>query len=413
MSFGSYFRFAHANRRLIGFGFLMAFASSFGQSFFIGAFVPDIETEFSLSHTEWGSIYMVGTLASALLLPWTGKQIDRLDLRLYAALVLMALAAACLTAAATSGVIMLVVVVFLLRQTGQGLASHTGITTMARYFDLGRGRAIAISTLGFSVGEAVLPLAAVALIAGFGWRVGYIGAGGVVFLVFLPLALWLLKGHGERHKRHVLDMAQSEKVKRAGSWTRMEMLRDVRFWMLIPGLFAPSVIMTALFINHRFVAEEKGWSAVWITGNYVVYAAATIATSLVVGHLLDRMAAHRMVPLMLPPLAFGLAALAWGTDPLWVWPYFILVGISTGIGHTAVSAMWPELYGTRHLGAIKSIAASAGVFASALGPVIMGVMMDSGLSTDDVCWVFGAYVIVSIATTYAAVSPKLMARAAP
>jgi hypothetical protein len=51
MSFGSYFRFANANRRLIGFGFLMAFASSFGQTYFIGVFGPSIQTEFGLSHT--------------------------------------------------------------------------------------------------------------------------------------------------------------------------------------------------------------------------------------------------------------------------------------------------------------------------------------------------------------------------
>ncbi len=410
MPIGPYVRFARANARLVGFGFLMAFASSFGQSFFIGAFVPEFQAAFDLTHTEWGSIYLVGTLASALLLPWSGKLIDRVDLRLYAAVVLVLLALACFAVSVATGALTLVVIVFLLRQSGQGLASHTGITTMARYFDLGRGRAIAISTLGFSVGEAVLPVLAVAAIAALGWRWGYAGSGLIVLVAILPLALWLLRGHGERHSRHVAAIAGLGHGHQKSSWTRMEMLRDLRFWMLIPGLFAPSVIMTAMFINHRFVAEAKGWSAAWITGNYVVYAGATIATSLVVGHLLDRMPAHRMVPLMLAPLAAGLAALAWGADPLWVWPYFILAGLSTGIGHTSVAALWPELYGTAHLGAIKSLAASVGVFASALGPVIMGAMMDSGLSIDAICWIFAGYTLATTASTYAAVSARMMAR---
>jgi MFS family permease len=400
MPLGSYVRFAHANARLVGFGFLMAFSSSFGQTFFIGVFGPEIQAEFDLSHTLWGTIYMVGTLASALLLPWTGKQIDRIDLRLYALLVGLFLAFSCFFVAATIAPLMLVLAIFFLRQSGQGLTSHTAVTTMARYFDLGRGRAIAIATLGFSLGEALLPIAAVLAIAALGWRWAYAGAGGLMLLVLLPFALWLLKGHGERHARHVADRAAdiARGAVKASSWTRGEVLRDRRFWLLIPGLFAPSLILTAMFFHHLNVALAKGWSAEWITGNYVVYAGATIATSLFTGSLVDRIGAMRLIPFMLAPLAVGMAIIAWGQAPFWVLPYFVFIGINTGIAHTAVSAMWAELYGTDHLGAIKSLAASLGVFASALGPVIMGGLMDIGLTTDQVCLVFAGYTLIGMAS---------------
>ena len=80
-----YLSFAKGNERLLMFGFLMAVASSFGQTYFIGIFGPSVQQEFGLTHTV--SIYMVGTLASALVLPRTGKLIGRLDLRVYAATV--------------------------------------------------------------------------------------------------------------------------------------------------------------------------------------------------------------------------------------------------------------------------------------------------------------------------------------
>ncbi len=400
MALGSYVRFAHANARLVGFGLLTAFSSSFGQTFFIGVFGPEIQAEFDLSHTLWGTIYMVGTLASALLLPWTGKQIDRIDLRIYALLVGLFLAFSCFFVAATLGPFMLVLAIFFLRQSGQGLTSHTAVTTMARYFDLGRGRAIAISTLGFSLGEAILPFAAVLAIAALGWRWAYAGAGGLMLPVLLPFALWLLKGHGERHARHIADRAANvaRGAVKTSSWTRAEALRDKRFWLLVPGLFAPSLILTAMFFHHINVALAKGWSAEWITGNYVVYAGATIATSLVTGFLVDRIGAMRLIPFMLAPLAVGMVIIAWGEAPFWVVPYFAFIGINTGIAHTAVSAMWAELYGTEHLGAIKSLAASLGVFASALGPVIMGGLMDLGLSTDQVCLVFAAWTLIGMAS---------------
>ena len=59
-----YSAFVRANARLLGFGFAMAFASSVGQTYFIGVFGPAIRGEFGLSHTSWSAIYMAGTLAS-------------------------------------------------------------------------------------------------------------------------------------------------------------------------------------------------------------------------------------------------------------------------------------------------------------------------------------------------------------
>ena len=71
MPLKSYLRLAASQPRLLGFGFAMTFASSIGQTFFIGAFGPSIQREFALSHGEWGGIYMAGTLLSAAFLPWT------------------------------------------------------------------------------------------------------------------------------------------------------------------------------------------------------------------------------------------------------------------------------------------------------------------------------------------------------
>ena len=395
MPFQSYVRFAAANRGFVAFGFLAAFGSNFGQTYFIGVFGPSVQVEFGLSHTAWGTIYMIGTLASAALLPWTGKQIDRLDLRLYTLLVGLLLVIACLVMAATVGPVMLVLAIFLLRQSGQGLMSHISLTSMARYFDTGRGRAIAIATLGFSASEAVLPFLAVIAIGLIGWRWTYGGAAIGTAIILIPALLWLLKGHGERHQSHVArlsDMAAS--AHRTTSWTRAEVLRDPRFHLVLAGILAPSLILTAMFFHHLNVAAAKGWSDAWITGNYVVYAVATVAASLSSGSLIDRLGAVRLVPFMLAPLVLALVAIGLFDDPFIVWPYFILAGVSSGIGHTAISAMWAEVYGVGHLGAIKSLVAALGVFGSALGPVVMGGLMDFGVPIGTICLIFAGYTVV-------------------
>jgi MFS family permease len=392
----AYARFAAAHRRLIAFGFLAAFASSYGQTYFIGIFGPAIQAEFGLSHTAWGTIYMLGTLGSAILLPWTGKQIDRLDLRLYTSLVGLLAVLACVVTALAIDPVMLVIAIFLLRQSGQGLMSHVGITSMARYFDTGRGRAIALATMGFAVGEAFLPFVAVLMIAALGWRWSYGATALVLAFVLLPAALWLLKGHVDRHRAHLAQLAapRASEESHGRSWTRAEMLRDPRFYLLMTGILVPSFVLTAMFFHHLNLADAKGWSHGWITGSYVIYALAVVVTSLAVGPTIDRFGAARLVPYMLIPMIAAMVVVAQFHAAWIAWPYLFLIGVSTAIAHTAVSAMWAEIYGVTHLGAIRSLATAIGVLASALGPVTLGTLLDHGISIETGCLVFAAYATI-------------------
>ncbi len=395
----TYLRFAIANRRFLAFGFLVAFASSFGQTYFLGAFSQSIEYEFSLTHTGWASVYLVGTLASAMLLPTTGKVIDRMPLQRYTLVALVLLVLGTLVMALGSGIVMLVLAIFMLRQSGQGLMSHISMTSMTRYFDEGRGRAIALATLGFAAGEAFLPRVALAMIATWGWRVSFLVVGAVSALVLGPLLLWLLRGHDVRHEQQLLEEQEKEAQNNAKerSWSRSEVLRDFRFYLLLPGVVAPAMVITALFFTHLSLAEAKGWSGEWITGSYGIYALASTLVALVFGSLVDRVGSVRLVPLMLLPMAMGLVVAGTLRQPWSVWPYFLLLGSSIGISHTAVSAMWAELYGVGALGAIKSMVTALAVLASALGPLIVGVLMDAGVSIERVCLYFAGYTLFASA----------------
>ena len=51
----------------------------------------------------------------------------------------------------------LIFAIFFLRLFGQGLMSHTSSTAMAKIFSKNRGKALAISWLGLSLGEGILP----------------------------------------------------------------------------------------------------------------------------------------------------------------------------------------------------------------------------------------------------------------
>ncbi|MGD8421128.1 MAG: MFS transporter, partial [Gammaproteobacteria bacterium] len=193
-----YWRFARANPRFLGFGFFLAFLSSAGQTYFVGVFGSGIQADFGLDAGSWGRTYMVGTLASALVINWSGSLIDRYDLRLFTVVTLSGLSIACLAMGSVSSPFLLIAAIFLLRQFGQGLTSHTGITSMARYHDADRGKAIALAAIGFSCGEAILPVVGLYASQSFGWRHTFYGVA-IAVLASIGPALWLLKGHGQRH----------------------------------------------------------------------------------------------------------------------------------------------------------------------------------------------------------------------
>ncbi len=166
----NYLRFLAAHPRVLGFGFALAFFSSFGQTFFISLFGEEIRGTFDLSHGQFGLGYSLATLASGLTIIWLGRKLDTVDLRLFSAVLCAGLVFACFTMGIAPVVAVLVAAIYLLRLTGQGLLSHTAMTSMARYFDEGRGKAISVAALGFPAGEAVLPILAVVVMERIGWR---------------------------------------------------------------------------------------------------------------------------------------------------------------------------------------------------------------------------------------------------
>ena len=86
--------------------------------------------------------------------------------------------------------------------------------------------------------------------------------------------------------------------------------------------------------------------------------------------------ATRLLWVILVPYVFGILILAYMDDPLWAWAYLALSGATGGLRQTIAPVMWAEFGGTRHIGAIRSMAATLSVFASALGPPAMGFMME-------------------------------------
>jgi MFS family permease len=400
-------RFFTENIRFLTFGFLLTLLSSVGQTYFIALFGAEIRTEYNLSHGELGLIFSGATLASAACLIWAGRKLDDVDLRLYCAVVLIGLAAACCLLAGGYGIAFLVLGFFGLRLCGQGLLGHASQTAMARYFDAGRGKALSIASLGYAIGQAIFPTVVVFLIAVVGWRVAWWSFGGAILVVMIPIILMLLRGHGARHSALLERMAAAERRQAESpdaaverQWPLRDVLRHPAFYLVMTNVIAPGMLMTGLMFHQIHMIETKSWDVDWFAACFAVYSVFSVITGLLVGPLIDRYSAHRLITCYLAPMGIGILALVVTDHPGAVLVWFILSGATSGMHRSIVGAFWAEAYGVRHLGAIRGLVSGISVVGTAVSPVMFGWMIDSGVSIEVIAGICVVWIVFAMPATW-------------
>jgi MFS family permease len=409
----SFIPLVRAEWRLLLFGFVMTFGSSLGQTYFIGLFGGDIRSDLQLSHGAFGAIYSAATLASAILLLWTGSLIDRLELKHYAYMVVFGLCIGCLMIAGSVGTVTLFLSVLVLRHLGQGLMGMAGPTTLVRYIDQQKGKANALGGIGYSLSEAILPSIVVAQLALMSWRQSWV-AWAIILGVTVPLATRaLLRGHEVRHALYLENVSAGQAelaTAKQRNWTRDEVVRDPLFYLFMPALLAQPMLFTGFMFHQVHLTEVKGWSLPVWGGLYVLYAVVSTFFKLWAGLLVDNYGAIRLAPLVCLPLGLGLLFLGSSSSLLVAILFMVLLAVSVGAYSTLSSPFFAEMYGTLHLGSIKSVTTAAMVFASAIAPVLMGLLIDRGVSMDTMAYGSVAYVLIASAMAWRARSLKYKQR---
>jgi len=362
-------------RPVLAFACACTFLSAPGQTFFISLFIGSLSDSTGLSAGQLGSLYLGATLGSAALLPWFGHWIDRIDLTRYVLGVMAGLALACAVMSMAAGPVSLFAAFLMLRLFGQGLMSHTGLTSVARYFAEARGRALSLVVMGFPLSEAVFPPLAIALIGMIGWRATYLGTALFVLVVALPALLWLSAGRPgfTRPPAHATGTA------RPSAWDGARIvMRTAYFWLVMPLLIYMPLTATALIFYIQPLGAAKGWSPELIAASFTGFAAGHAAAILVGGNLVDRFTARDVLAATGLPMVLGIVLLGLFDAPLAAFVFMGLIGASTGLAHTVVSAMWAEVYGIERLGTIRSFSVMLMVAGTAVGPALAGPMIDAG-----------------------------------
>ena len=386
--------FKSLSLKVIIFGFIFTFFSSFGQSFFLGLFNSSIRDTLSITQGQFGSIYATATLLSSFLLIWVGKKIDDINIFKFAFFVTLLLSFSCFFFSKISSVAFLFVAIFLMRFSGQGMMSHTATTTISRYFTKSRGKALSTGWFGLSTAEFILPVLIVYLLTITSWQNIWISVS-ILVLIFLPITSFILiKNLNFNSREEVKDTEHKEKD--IFQWKRIEVLKDYRFYIICLNMLAMPWIATGVFVYQSFITESKDWGTFIIAQSFMVYSILSVVTLLISGFLIDKFTSRKLLIFMNIPLLLSTLVLIFFDTSITSFIFLGLIGISNGLANVLGSSTWAEIYGVKHIGSIKALSTALMVFSTAFGTALFGLLIDQGYSIEQIAFVSFVYIFISI-----------------
>ena len=380
--------------KVILFGFIFTFFSSFGQSFFLGLFNSSIRDALSITHGQFGSIYASATLISSLILVWFGKKIDDINILKFSYIVIILLAFSCFFFSKISSIYILFFAILFMRFSGQGMMSHTASTTISRFFTKSRGKALSTSWFGLSTSEFILPVLIIYLLTIYEWRHIWITISLIVIL-FLPIASFILVKNLNLESRET-EQEKNKPSKKIKDWKRIEVLKDYRFYIISANMLAMPWIATGTFVYQSFILESKNWGPYVIAQSFMVYSLMSVVTLFISGFLIDKFTSRKILIYMNIPLLLATLVIIYYDDPFTAFIFLGLIGISNGFANVLGSSTWAEIYGVKHIGSIKALTTALMVFSTAFGTAFFGILIDNGFSIEEIAIISGVYISLSL-----------------
>ena len=383
--------FKSLSLKVIIFGFIFTFFSSFGQSFFLGLFNSSIRDALSISHGQFGSIYASATLLSSFILIWLGKKIDDVNAIKFAFFVIISLSISSFLFSKINSIVFLFFAIFLMRLFGQGLMSHTATTTVSRYFDKSRGKALSTAWLGLSSAEFLLPVAIVYLLTFLDWRDLWVSFS-LLIILFLPVSSVFLIKKLDINSRET-ENKKNENENKIKQWKRSEVLKDYKFYIICGNLLAMPWIFTGFAVFQSFVQSSKEWGPYVIAQSFMAYSILSVITLFVTGFLIDKFTSRKLLIFTNIPLMLATSILIFFDNPFSSFIFLGLMGVTNGFANVLGSSTWAELYGVKFIGGIKAMTSALMVFSTAFGTALFGFLIDKGFTIEQIASFSGLYIL--------------------
>jgi len=366
-----------------------------GQTAGLSPFTDPLIETLNLERTAISFSYLLATLTGALTLPVLGRVLDKYGAKRAIVVIGFLLMSVVFMASFITDIIGLTASYVGLRMTGQGALTLAATTMIARTITYKPGLALGIVGAIGSAGISLAPVGVERLIAitdiATAWRI----EAALVAVIVLPIAFLLPKDLPQTTTEtgsHIVIVPEA-------GYTSSQALKTGMFWVLTLSGFMVGMLYTGLAFHLISILGAQGLTALEAAANFIPQTLATVVVTLAVGSVVDRIDPRWGVAASMLTLSGSLLALPLVSAGLSAILFGLLLGSSMGALRGVQSAALVRFYGRGHIGAIRGVATSIEVGASALGPLYFAL----GLLF------FGSYIGASIVS---AIFPLLVAAAA-
>ena len=150
-----------------------------------------------------------------------------------------------------------------------------------------------------------------------------------------------------------------------------------------------------MFFQQVHLTEVKGWSLGEFVALMPLFTAAAVAATFAAGALIDRFGSVVLAMVYMVPFVLSFIVMASAETLFGAAISLVIFALGAGIQATVPAALWAELFGTRHLGAIKAVSVSLMVLGSAIGPGVSGLLIDQGLDFPQQMYGYAVYFAIA------------------
>ena len=365
----------------------------------LSIFIVPMAGEFGWSRTGISGAVSVGALLGALSAPFIGPLFDRHGSRALLIVSALAMSACCVALAGTRSLLWFYVAFGVSRMIFSTPFDLGTSSVAAKWFVRRRALAMSLLTTSIGIGLTILPLAAAIVIAGGGWRTGWLALAVIVvvlgvvpqwfLLVREPEDIGLRPDGDESAPRAVAGTGDAGMGDAAGeiAFTRAQALRTPALWLVMAYTLIVFSIQAGVSLHWAPHLVERGISPT-ITATIVsTFSLAIVLSSIVFGHVGDRVPVHTTLAASAALMALGAMAMGAVSGPPLGYAASVLFGAGVGGILTMPPVALANYFGRTHFGAIRGMALPAQVGGQAVGPLLAGLLHDltgsyaSGLAT--------------------------------
>ena len=380
-------------------------ATSPGQSFSVSLFIDYFIADFNIDRTTVSTLYSLGTFVASLGLTFVGRQIDLHGNRRVSLTATVLFSLALVAWFWVAGPLALLIGFVAIRGLGQGALSLTSTTVIAQWFWRRRGLVLSLSTVIFSLFQAVYVPVLQRLLETYAWQQVWVMLGVGVFVAVFPLTWLLLQNRPEDYGLEP-DGGRIRKSKSNASlppppvaadveenWSLKEAMRSPLFWIFLSGRFLPPAWATGIVFHQVSIFEAVGHSARTAADTYALMSTLVAFFAIGTGILVDRIKPGLLLTSQLAALAFTSVMANVMTEPYQLVLYAIALALVMGSGGVFDNVVWVNLFGRQYQGAIRGFVVTLAVVGTSVGPVLFGLSYDVLGGYQPVLW-FGAVLCI-------------------